>query len=117
MRVGHTHSYVQQIFTEHLLSTGHCVDALCLGRNSQVVLEVKNPHANVGDRRDAGLIPGSGRSTGGGYRDPLQDSCLENLMDRGAWQHTVHRVTKSQTHTLCLDIGDSVEQESPASRI
>ena len=43
---------------------------------------------------------------------PFQDFCLETLMDRGAWQDTVHRVAKSQTHTLCLGIGDSVEQES-----
>ena len=44
-----------------------------------------------------GLIPGSGRSPGGGHGNPLQYSCLENPMDRGAWQATVHRVTQSQT--------------------
>ena len=43
-----------------------------------------------------GLIPGSGRSPGGGHGNPLQDSCLENPMDRGAWQATVHGVIKSQ---------------------
>ena len=42
-------------------------------------------------------IPGSGRSPGGGHGNPLQYSCLENSMDRGAWRATVHRVTKSQT--------------------
>ena len=54
-------------------------------RASQVLLVVKNPPANVGDRRDAGSIPGSGRSPGGGNSNPLQYSSLENPMDRGAW--------------------------------
>ena len=57
----------------------------------------KNPHANAGDVRDMGLIPGSGRSPGGGQGNPPQYSCLENPMDREAWQVTVHRVTKSRT--------------------
>ena len=43
------------------------------------------------------LIPGSGRSPGGGHSNPLQFSCLENLMDRGAWRTTVHGVSKSWT--------------------
>ena len=47
--------------------------------------------------RDAGSITGSGISPGGGHGNPLQYPCLENPMDRGAWQATVHRVTKSQT--------------------
>ena len=64
---------------------------------SQVVLVVKNPPANAGDLRDAGSIPGSGRCPGGGNGNPLQYSCLENPMDRGAWRATVHRVTKGQT--------------------
>ena len=64
---------------------------------SQEALVVKNLPANAGDTRDAGSIPGSGRSPGGGYGNPLQCSCLENPMDRGAWQATVHGVTKSQT--------------------
>ena len=46
---------------------------------------------------DLGLIPGSGRSPGEGNGNPLQYSCLENSMDRGAWWATVHEVTKSQT--------------------
>ena len=51
---------------------------------------VKNPPANAGDAREnVGLIPESGRSPGGGNGDPLQYSCLENCMDRGAWQYTV----------------------------
>ena len=46
---------------------------------------------------DLGLIPGSGRSPGGGNGNPLQHACLENFKDRGAWQATVHEVTKSWT--------------------
>ena len=53
--------------------------------------------ANAGDRRDAGSVPGSGRSPGGGNGNPLQYFYLENLMDGGAWQVTVHGATKSQT--------------------
>ena len=63
---------------------------------SQVVLVVKNLPANAGDLRDTVSIPGSGRSPGGGHGNPLQYSCLENPMDMGAWQATVHTVTKSQ---------------------
>ena len=51
---------------------------------------VKNPYANAGDVRDLGLIPGSGRPPGGGHGNTLHHSCLENPMDRGAWQATVH---------------------------
>ena len=58
---------------------------------------VKNLPANAGDTRDAGLIPGLGRSPGGGHGNPLPSSCLENSMDRGTWWATVHGVTKSQT--------------------
>ena len=46
---------------------------------------------------DMGLIPGSGKSLGGGNGNPLQQSCLKNPMDRGAWWATVYRVAKSQT--------------------
>ena len=58
---------------------------------------IKNPPANAGDIRDAGSIPGPGRSPGGGHGNPLQCSCLENPMDRGAWWATVHGVTKNWT--------------------
>ena len=64
-------------------------------RASQMALVVKNPPANAGDIRDAGLIPVWGRSPGGGHGNPLQYSCLENPMDRGAWWATVHRVAKN----------------------
>ena len=49
------------------------------------------------DTRDAGSIPGSGRSPGGGHSNPVQDSCLENAMDRGAWRAAVHSAAQSQT--------------------
>ena len=62
-----------------------------------VSLVVKNPPANAGDARDVGLIPGSGRSPGGGNGSPLLNSCLENSMDRGAWWDTVHGTAKSYT--------------------
>ena len=71
-------------------------DCHCLGA-SQVALVVKNLPAHTGDLRDAGLIPVSGRSPGGGNGNPPQYSCLENTMDRGAWQATVHRDAQNQT--------------------
>ena len=58
---------------------------------------VKNPCDNAGAIRDIGSIPGLGRSPGGGQGNPLQYSCLENPMDRGAQRATVHGVAKSQT--------------------
>ena len=69
---------------------------------SQVALVVKNllvrqvflQVESAGDIREVGFIPGSGRSPGGGHGHPLQYSCLENPMDRGAWWGTVHGVTK-----------------------
>ena len=58
-----------------------------------MALVVKNPPANAGGRK----IPGSGRPPGGGHGNPLQYSCLENPMDRGAWRATVHGVAQSWT--------------------
>ena len=55
---------------------------------------VKNLPASEGDIRDVGSVHGSGRFPGGGYSNPLQYSCLENAMDRGAWWVTVHEVTE-----------------------
>ena len=57
-----------------------------------MVLVVKNPPANEGDVRDAGLTPPSGSSTGGGNGNPLQYSSVENPMDKEAWQATVHGI-------------------------
>ena len=51
---------------------------------------VKNQSINAGNAGDTGLVPGSGRAPGGGNGNPLQYSCLENRMDRGAWPTTVH---------------------------
>ena len=63
-----------------------------------MVLVVKNPPpANARDIRDSDLIAGLGRSPGGGNGNPLQDSSLENSMDRGAWQATLYKVAKSWT--------------------
>ena len=62
---------------------------------SQVALMIKNMPDNAGDIRDLGSIPGSEKSPGGGHNNPLQYSCLENPMDRGAWRATVHEVAKS----------------------
>ena len=72
---------------------------------SQVALVIKHTHTHththtkedLRDLRDVVLIPGSGRYPGGGHGNPLQYSCPENPMDRGAWWATVYRVTKSQT--------------------
>ena len=57
----------------------------------------KEPPANAGDVRDAGLTPSSGGFPEGGHGNPLQYSCLENSTDRGAWWAAIHRVTKNQT--------------------
>ena len=58
---------------------------------------LKDPSANVGDIKDVGSVPGLGRSPEGGHGNPLQYSCLESPMDRGTWQATVPRVSKSWT--------------------
>ena len=69
---------------------------------SKVVPVVKNPPANTGDIRNMGSTPGLGRSPGGGHGNSLQYSCLENPIDRGAWQATVLRVAQSQTQLKWL---------------
>ena len=66
---------------------------------SQVALVVKNLPVNAGEARNLGFIPGFRRSSGREQDDPLQYSCLENLMDRGVWWTTVHRVAKSWTYS------------------
>ena len=72
-----------------------CLPRIGRERASQVALVVKNPPTYAGDIRDTGSIPGLGRSPGGGHGNPLQYSCLENAMDRGASWTTVHGVRKS----------------------
>ena len=69
-------------------------------RASQLVVVVKSLPVNTGDIKDVGLIPGSGRSPGGGHGNPLQYSCLENPMDRAAYQAAFHKVTKSWTQMM-----------------
>ena len=61
-----------------------------------VTLVVSSLPANAGDVEDVGLTPRSGRSLGGENGNPLQYSCLENPMDRGAWWATVHGIAKSR---------------------
>ena len=61
---------------------------------------IKNLLANARDVRNVGfVVPGSGRSPGGGHGKPLQYSCLENPMDRGAWRAAVHKVAKQPDMT------------------
>ena len=76
---------------------------------SQVALVVKNVPANAEDVRDVGLIPGSGRSPGEGHGSPLQYSCLENPMERGAWT-TVHGDTELDVTEMT---SDSTAHRSP----
>ena len=76
------------------------------------MLVVTNPPADAGDIRDASLTPGLGGSPGGGHGNPLQCSCLENPMDRGAWQATVRSVAKSRTQ-LSLHAHTSPALEAP----
>ena len=68
---------------------------MCNDRSSRLGAVVKNQPASAGDARDAGSIPGSGISPAVGNGNPLHYSCLENSMDRGAQQATVHGITKS----------------------
>ena len=76
-----------------------CVVCICvrLYLVQMAGLVVKNPPADAGDARNAGSIPGSGRFPGGGHGSPLQHSCLENPMDRGARRATVYGVAQSWT--------------------
>ena len=67
-----------------------------------MALVVKNPPANAGEVRNVGSIPGLGRSPAGGNGNPLQYSCLENPMGRGAWRATVQRAAKSRTRLKWL---------------
>ena len=69
---------------------------------SRVARVVKTPSPNAGDIRDSGLIPGLGRSPGEGHVNPLQYSCLDNPMDRRAWQATLHSVVNSRTQLKWL---------------
>ena len=72
---------------------------------SQVALVVEKPACNV---RDMGSIPGLGSPSEGGNGYPLQYSCLENPMDRGAWRDTVHRVAQSQTQVKRFSASEAI---------
>ena len=74
----------------------------------QVVLVVKDMPVNTGDIREVGVIPGLGRSPGEGNGSPLQCSCLDNPMDRGAWRAIDHGVTKSQPRLKRLSAQHSI---------
>ena len=78
----------------------------CRYRAPQVAPMVKNLPANAGDIRDRGSVPG--RSPGGGHDNPFQYSCLENPMDREAWQAMVHGVTQSRTWLKRLCSSNSI---------
>ena len=88
----------------NIIFRGHWPALLMSPRASQVALVVKNPPANAGDKRDTGSIPGFGRCPGEGHGNPLQYSCLENPMDRGAWRATAHRIKKSWTRLKQLSM-------------
>ena len=83
---------------------------------------VKSLLTNARDIRDADSIPGLGRSPGGGHGNPLQYSCLESPMDRGAWWPTVRKIAKSRTrlkqltraHTTALSTWADTQQRKPA---
>ena len=100
---------IQQGPISNLFYTWQCI---CFPGGS----EVKASACNAGDLDS---IPGSGRSPGEGNGNPLQYSCLENPMDRGAWWATVHRVTKSRTrlsnftHSLCVYVSVPISQFIP----
>ena len=76
-------------------------------------LSSKESPCSAGETGDVNLIPGLGRSLGGGHSNPLQHSCLENLMDRGAWWAMVHSITHNRTQLkrlskhVCICITDS----------
>ena len=85
----------------------HLSGPVCWLCPSQVELVVKNLPADAGDSRDTGSIPESGRSLGVGNGNPLQYSCLENSMDRGAWRATVHGVIElDMTERLHFSLRD-----------
>ena len=80
-----------------------CVHAKSLPMGFPDSTMMKESACNAGNTTDAGLIPGSRRFPGGGNGNPLQYSCLKNSMDRGAWQATVHGVTKRSDMTWRLN--------------
>ena len=96
-KAGSIHTYQ---FTHHIneIKDNHMIISI-----DGLLLVVKNLPANAGDATDAGSVPGSERPPGGGHGNPLQYSCLENPMDRGAWRAAVHGVTKESDMTEQLN--------------
>ena len=84
------------------------IAALGFPSGSLVKKKKKKSTCNTGDVGDTSLIPGSGRSSGGGHGNPLQYSCLESITDRGPWRVTVHRVAKSWTWLKWLRVFYSI---------
>ena len=80
--------------SDHLMGPYLPLDIIFSLSTEVVLVVVKNLPAHAGDAGDTGLIPGLGRYPGVGNGNPLQYSCLENAMDRGAWRSTVHGVAK-----------------------
>ena len=99
------------IYANLWLSTFRFFTTSCVRQMSLVVLVIKNLPANSGDKGDTGSVPGWGRSPGGGHGNPFRYSCLENLMDRGAWRATVHRVTRSWTRLKRLSTQHTQHQK------
>ena len=92
----------QDRYTSHM--TNYNIHIM-VGKASQVALAAKNPLANARDVRDAGSISGLGRSPGGAHGNPLQDSCLENPTDRGAWGAIVHRFARAGLKHAYIMVG------------
>ena len=99
------------LFLTSYLFLGKWMHLLWFHLYSQVASVVKNLPANTGDVRDSGSIPGSGRSPGGGHANSLQYSCLENPMNRGAWQATYSPRGHKEldpTERLCMHCDSSI---------
>ena len=94
--MGSSRNHFSYLFIQ--LPLPHSWNSSCLWPHFFCVAQVvKNPPASAEEIRDTGSIPGSRKPPGLGNGNPLQYSCLENPINRGAWQATVHRITKSRT--------------------